>query len=183
MPSTRSSSTRFSLDSKPSYKVRILPDRGRKREDHVLTRLFPEYNTIQCDKRNNYRRKIREEKKAQADPSAPEGENGTTEGAAAAGQTNGDAEPATKKIRRSEGDEGVAANGVDDDDDVDDTLDDTQNQEAEEDDNEEEEADEDEDEQQSESGSEGEGDLVEDPIEVGGPKHNADEDSDGEESD
>lgn len=81
-----------------------------------------EYNDVQCDKRNSYRRKVKEEKAATSSSSMPaDGEQAdesfvSVPVAESAAATNGRAregetEPPSKKIRREAGDE---------DDDVDD---------------------------------------------------------------
>src|ERR1700753_4362964 len=103
---------------------------------NCMTDWMAEYNTTQCDKRNSYRRKIREEAKAKADQ---EGGDGTASSGPGAMITNMDGtmgdgvqmvapptgmneeegERATKKIRRSPGAEGEDED--DDQDDVDET--------------------------------------------------------------
>lgn len=139
---------------------------------------YIEYNAIQCDKRNTYRRKVREEKKTQpGQPATGDGENGSASAMAVDSQhTNGDAEPAAKKIRAEDGT--ATVNGLDNDDEVDEAIE-AQNQDAEEEN--EEEMDEDE-EEEDEQQSDPEDELLEDPIEVGGPRPTR-VDSDVDESD
>ncbi|THX24174.1 histone-fold-containing protein [Aureobasidium pullulans] len=98
--------------------------------EHFIPRLEAElkkYNTVQCDKRNSYRRKIREEKASSKPPGAIDldddvkptdsgAENGdhdadasmldATDMSVVNGNTrNGDDEPPSKKLRREDGDE------------------------------------------------------------------------------
>jgi histone H3/H4 len=117
------------------------------------------YNAVQCDKRNSYRRKVREEQKGKtvADADA-EGEAPTTEGAVT--KTNGvpvvtetrrdgDSEPQAKKVRGEDGmeideeeedapdepegedEQESEAEDDDDDDDVEETFEDAKEQLAE----------------------------------------------------
>jgi DNA polymerase epsilon subunit 3 len=82
--------------------------------EFMLPRLEAEVNkftSIQADKRNTYRKKVREEKKAVATPS-----DKPTNGHAA-----GDELPPTKKLRRGSGD---AAEASEEDEGVDETVDD-----------------------------------------------------------
>jgi DNA polymerase epsilon subunit 3 len=97
-----------------------------------------EYNTTQCDKRNSYRRKIREETKGkdgdrpdsngdEAGASAgtlntEDGTGGIGTGMGISQHGDGDREPAAKKMRRSPGAEDD--DGEDDDIDADDPQDD-----------------------------------------------------------
>ncbi|KAI4729239.1 histone-fold-containing protein [Aureobasidium sp. EXF-10728] len=93
--------------------------------EHFIPRLEAElkkYNTVQCDKRNSYRRKIREEKASSktggvdddGKPTDSGAENGdadasmldATEVSAVNGHSrDGDEEPPSKKLRREDGEE------------------------------------------------------------------------------
>ncbi|KAI4850658.1 histone-fold-containing protein [Aureobasidium sp. EXF-8845] len=92
--------------------------------EHFIPRLEAElkkYNTVQCDKRNSYRRKIREEKAGKTGddgkPTDSGAENGdadasmmdATEMSAVNGHSrNDDEEPPSKKMRREAGEEDVS---------------------------------------------------------------------------
>lgn len=81
--------------------------------DAFLPRLEAElakYNAVQCDKRNSYRRKVREEQKAKVDP-AQEGEEsaplvavtGEAGVPVVSPKRDGDLEPRAKKVRGEDG--------------------------------------------------------------------------------
>jgi DNA polymerase epsilon subunit 3 len=83
--------------------------------EFMLPRLEAEvtkFTSIQADKRNTYRKKVRDEKKAAKDPQAP---NDT--GAAA------EDSPPTKRARRSSADNGEHHSGSDDEVEGDETVD------------------------------------------------------------
>lgn len=116
--------------------------------DLMITRLQAEtsrFTAIQADKRNSYRKKIREEKKALKDPSdpAPPVVNG---------HATNDGVPPAKRARRSSGDNGGHASS-DEDMEVDEAVEDVQDEDEEVED----------DEIEEEPVEEG---LTEDPIEV-----------------
>jgi histone H3/H4 len=121
------------------------------------------YVAIQSEKRNSYRKKIRDEKNAQKDPKASRATNGNAES------------PPNKRARRSSGANVEHATGSEDDLDVDETLEDDQ-QDPEED----EEVEEDDVEVDEEGGEEK---LTEDPIEVRDSEASDDDMEDGDESD
>lgn len=132
-----------------------------------LADFYPEYIAIQTEKRNSYRKKVRDEKNDKNEKSAQKDPKPSR-------ATNGHADsPPTKRVRRSSGDNAAHATGSDDDLDVDETLEDDQ-QDAEED----EEVEEDE----IEVEEEGEEKLTEDPIEVRDSEAE-DDMEDGDESD
>ena len=91
--------------------------------DMFDTNMPTEYNETQCDKRNTYRRKVKEEKAAAAERSAPDAPDDPDTATGANGAVNGHAEgegededrPA-KKFKAEDG-SAVApdANGLDDD--------------------------------------------------------------------
>ncbi|KAF2266889.1 histone-fold-containing protein [Lojkania enalia] len=120
------------------------------------------FTSIQADKRNSYRKKVREEKKAQKE--AGDGKSRSVNGHAAEGNS-----PPTKRARRSSVDNGEHASGSDEEPDVDETVDDVQ----EEDEVEEDEIDE-------EAAEEG---LTEDPLEARDSQPENDDMADGDESD
>ncbi|KAI5209782.1 hypothetical protein E4T38_02344 [Aureobasidium subglaciale] len=90
--------------------------------EHFIPRLEAElkkYNTVQCDKRNSYRRKIREEKASKtgdekhADSGAENGDADAsmldaTEVSAVNGHSRSDDQPPSKKMRREAGEEDVS---------------------------------------------------------------------------
>ncbi|KAI5207485.1 histone-fold-containing protein [Aureobasidium subglaciale] len=90
--------------------------------EHFIPRLEAElkkYNTVQCDKRNSYRRKIREEKASKtgdekhADSGAENGDADAsmldaTEMSAVNGHSRSDDQPPSKKMRREAGEEDVS---------------------------------------------------------------------------
>ncbi|KAI5250497.1 histone-fold-containing protein [Aureobasidium subglaciale] len=90
--------------------------------EHFIPRLEAElkkYNTVQCDKRNSYRRKIREEKASKtgdekhADSGAENGDADAsmldaTEISAVNGHSRSDDQPPSKKMRREAGEEDVS---------------------------------------------------------------------------
>jgi len=150
---------------------------------HLRLTSKQEYNKTQTDKRNDYRRRVREDKTV---PGADTSEITavTSANGAANGTSLRDSKPAAKKARIADG---VAAEGYEsvandnDDDDDGDTID-----ENEEDENENEQSDGDDvDDELDETELEPEGD-VEDPIEVDDGRHHLDDDDeeeDGSESD
>ena len=192
----RLSSTAFCLDAKLSFKVRPHGDSPSSLlhisfpcSGHALT--LAEYNTIQCDKRNAYRRKIRDGKRT------AEGEGNDTTLSDGATTTrhkdqNGEEPPAHKKARTSldpmsnGGSSHVnGTNGIDDGDDetIDDEDPDTQLLDDEDDEEDENEVFEDA-EEDMESGGEGEKQevLEDDGMDVGEGRRDLDDDE-GSESD
>ncbi|KAH0293139.1 histone-fold-containing protein, partial [Aureobasidium sp. EXF-3399] len=97
--------------------------------EHFIPRLEAElkkYNTVQCDKRNSYRRKIREEKASKTGDDGKATESGAENGDADASMldatevsaVNGHSridgeEPPSKKMRREAGEEDVSEEGDD----------------------------------------------------------------------
>jgi len=127
--------------------------------EFMLPRLEAEVNkftSIQADKRNTYRKKVREEKKSVVAPKDK----------AANGNADEDESPPTKRMRRESGDVGEAS---EEEDGVDETIDDVVEDDEVEDD-------EVEDEVQDEG-------LTEDPLEVRENEASDDEMADGDESD
>ena len=127
--------------------------------EFMLPRLEAEVNkftSIQADKRNTYRKKVREEKKAVVVP----------QDKPANGNANEDESPPTKRVRRESGDGGEAS---EEEDVVDETVDDVVEDEEVEDDEVEEEV--------HEEG------LTEDPLEERENEASDDEMADGDESD
>lgn len=123
----------------------------------MLPRLEAEvtkFTSIQADKRNTYRKKVRDEKKAATHPTAPGDVS-----------MNGDDEPAAKRARL----DGGEARSDEDADDVDETQD-VEDEEVEDDEIEEEDG----------EGNEG---LTEDPLEEKEDKDDDDDMADGDESD
>lgn len=85
--------------------------------DSFLPRLEAEvakFTSIQADKRNSYRRKVKEEKKAK--------ENGDTPAKAVNGHPEDDEERATKRARRSSVDSGKHNTGSEEEDGVEETA-------------------------------------------------------------
>ena len=123
------------------------------------------FTSIQADKRNSYRKKIREEKKAQKDTgeAKPRGVNGHA--------ADEDESPPTKRARRSSADNGEHATGSEEEVDADDAVEENP------DEDEEVEDDEEPDEEPAEEG------LTEDPIEVRESEASDDDMADGDESD
>lgn len=136
--------------------------------DNFLPRLEAEvakFTAIQADKRNSYRKKVRDEKKAQkegGDEAKPRAVNG---------HGMDDESPPTKRARRSSVDNGDHATGSDEDNDVDETVEDVQ---------EEDEEVEDDEVVEEEPVDEG---LTEDPIEVRESEASDGDMADGDESD
>ncbi|ORY13754.1 histone-fold-containing protein [Clohesyomyces aquaticus] len=139
--------------------------------DSFLPRLEAEvakFTSIQADKRNSYRKKIRDEKKAQKEPgdSQPRATNGNAD----------DDSPPAKRARRSSADNGEHATGSEEEEaDVDETIEEDQQEDEEVEDDEE---------------PEGEGEeeavdeqLTEDPIEIRESGASDDDMEDGDESD
>jgi len=140
---------------------------------------FAEYNAIQCEKRNSYRKKVREAAKAKANPNAPDA---SEDALAANGHSRrgpgGDSPPAAKKARRSSVDGGEHATGTEGEDTDGDMGDNGEGD----DDQQDHEDDEVEDEEEGdEEGAEEQ--LVEDPIEMRENEEVGDDASEGEESD
>ncbi len=133
--------------------------------EFMLPRLEAEvhkFTSIQADKRNTYRKKIREEKRAKSDPDgASELTNGGASFLSAGPVSAGDEEPRAKKARLDGEAEGSEDEGVDETQDVED-------EEVEDDEVVEDEA---------------EDDLKEDPLEERNNKEEDDEMADGDESD
>lgn len=138
--------------------------------DFFLPRLEAEvakFTSIQADKRNTYRKKIRDEKKA----------GGTLVGATeptpqiGAAQTGAADSPPTKRARRSSVDNGGHQTGSEEEGDADEAVDDVQDEEDEEDEEEE---------VEDEAADEG---LTEDPLEVRESEPSDDEMADGHDSD
>ncbi|KAF4547853.1 DNA polymerase epsilon subunit D-like protein [Elsinoe fawcettii] len=81
-----------------------------KMDTNALTNYHPEYNEIQCDKRNTYRRTKAAEKKAAGTDGAPNVDVMDEDGQIGSNGTNGvadeGAEPPSKKLRREDGDDG-----------------------------------------------------------------------------
>jgi DNA polymerase epsilon subunit 3 len=127
------------------------------------------FTSIQADKRNSYRKKVREDKKA-AKGDAPVGSplaqvaNGTWDGH----KEGDDGTPPTKRLRRESGDEGGHGTGSDEEPDVDETAVEEPDEEVEED------------EIEDEVVEEG---LTEDPLEDRATEPSDDEMADGDESD
>jgi len=122
------------------------------------------FTSIQADKRNSYRKKVREDKKAAKE--AGEGQPRAVNGNAADGDS-----PPTKRARRSSVDNGEHATGSEEEADVDETADVEQ---------EDEEVEDDEVEVEEEAAEEG---LTEDPLEVRESEASDDDMVDGDESD
>lgn len=136
------------------------------------------YNAIQCEKRNSYRKKVREAAKAKANPNAPDA---SEDALAANGHSQrgpgGDSPPAAKKARRSSvdgGEHATVTEGEDTDGDMGDNGEGDDDQQDHEDD-------EVEDEEEGDEGAEEQ--LVEDPIEMRENEEVGDDASEGEESD
>jgi DNA polymerase epsilon subunit 3 len=93
--------------------------------DAFLPRLEAEvtkFTSIQADKRNSYRAKVRQEKKAQKEVGAPEGPGSKLE--VANGHAGAEESPPTKRARRSSVDDGGHAEGsADEAGDADETID------------------------------------------------------------
>jgi hypothetical protein len=84
--------------------------------EFMLPRLEAEvtkFTSIQADKRNTYRKKIRDEKKAAKDPTAPNGSGAATT----------EDSPPTKRARRLSADNGEHHSGSDEDVEGDETVD------------------------------------------------------------
>lgn len=151
--------------------------------DGFMERLEQElikYNAVQCDKRNTYRRKVKEEQLAQKAAAAKE----ALEGAAPEGEkkpeaADEDGERAAKKVR-VEGGEAVAV-GEEDDDDVD--MDHDQGEDEQDDDENEEDVEDDDAEEEDADDAHPEDQLVEDPLEEREEEGVGDEALEGEESD
>lgn len=126
------------------------------------------FTSIQADKRNSYRKKVREEKKALK-------EGGETKVKAVNGHAAEDESPPTKRARRSSVDNGEHATGSEEEEgaDVDETVEDVQEEDEEVEDEGEDEADE-------EPVEEG---LQEDPLEEKEVQPSDDDMADGDESD
>jgi hypothetical protein len=122
------------------------------------------FTSIQADKRNSYRKKVREEKKAQKEP-------GDVTPRVANGHAAGDESPPTKRARRSSVDDGGHATGSEEEVEPDEAAEEVQEDDEEGDDDEVEE---------EEPVDEG---LTEDPIEVRDSEASDDEMADGDESD
>ncbi|KAF2653870.1 histone-fold-containing protein [Lophiostoma macrostomum CBS 122681] len=122
------------------------------------------FTSIQADKRNSYRKKVREEKKAQKD-------TGDAPPRAVNGHAVDDDSPPTKRARRSSGDNGEHATGSEEEVEPDEAAEEVPEDEDEGDDDEVEE---------EEPADEG---LAEDPIEVRDSEASDDEMADGDESD
>lgn len=129
-----------------------------------------EYNAIQCEKRNSYRKKVREEKKAQKTVGDTSEVGGAVNGHDA---EDGDFPRAPKRARRSSADpeEHVSGSEEEEADGEDQGEDDQQDQEDDEV--------EEDDEAEGENGEE----LTEDPLELRDQHDMGDEASDGDESD
>ncbi|KAF2472102.1 histone-fold-containing protein [Lindgomyces ingoldianus] len=125
------------------------------------------FTSIQADKRNSYRKKVREEKKAQKDTSEgkPRAANGHAAGV--------DDSPPAKRARRSSVDNGEHASGSEEEADVDETVEEEQQ--------EDEEVEEDEEGEEEEEGAEEQ--LTEDPIEARESEASDEGMEDGDESD
>lgn len=83
--------------------------------DFMLPRLEAEvtkFTSIQADKRNTYRKKVRDEKKAAKDPQAPNGTGAAVEDS-----------PPAKRARRSSADNGEHHSGSDEEVEGDETVD------------------------------------------------------------
>jgi DNA polymerase epsilon subunit 3 len=83
--------------------------------DFMLPRLEAEvtqFTSIQADKRNTYRKKVRDEKKAAKDPQVPNGSGAATEDS-----------PPAKRARRLSGDNGEHHSGSDEEIEGDETVD------------------------------------------------------------
>ena len=134
--------------------------------EFMLPRLEAEvtkFTSIQADKRNTYRKKVREEKKAATTGTAEDGQAG-----AAPNLTAGDdSPPAAKRVRRSSGAGPDAQSGDEEDIDGDETVD-VEDEEVEDDEIEEEVVEE---------------GLAEDPLEEKEDKVEDDDMADGDESD
>ena len=133
--------------------------------DSFLPRLEAEvskFTSIQADKRNTYRKKVREDKKAAKE----NGENGAKP---VNGHAENDESPPTKRARRSSADGGEHNTGSEEEVDPDETVDVEQEDEEVEDD-----------EVEEEPAEEG---LTEDPLEVRESEPSDDEMVDGDESD
>ncbi|KAF2189674.1 histone-fold-containing protein [Zopfia rhizophila CBS 207.26] len=135
--------------------------------DAFLPRLEAEVNkfmSLQADKRNSYRKKVREEKKAQK-------ETGESKSRAVNGHVDEDGSPPTKRARRSSVENGEHATGSEEEADVEEAADDDQQ--------------EDEEVEDDEEGEEevAEEQLTEDPIEIRESERSDDDMADGDESD
>lgn len=150
--------------------------------DGFMERLEQElikYNAVQCDKRNTYRRKVREEQLAQKAAAAKEAlEGAAPEGEKKMEDMTEDGERAAKKVR-VEGGEAVAVDDGDDDDDAD--MD--QGEDEHEDDENEDDAEDDDVEDEDVDDTHPEDQLVEDPLEEREEEGVGDEALEGEESD
>lgn len=137
------------------------------------------YNAIQCEKRNSYRKKVREAAKAKANPNAPDAsEDSLVANGHSQHGPDGDSPPAAKKARRSSvdgGEHATADEGEDSDGDMGDNGEADDDQQDHEDDEVEDE------EEADEEGAEEQ--LIEDPIEMRENEEVADDASEGEESD
>lgn len=131
---------RLEAELKSEFLIRV------QSEEHLANTLIIEYNEIQCDKRNAYRRKVKEEK-----ATAPSGENGENEDGSTdvggPGASNGDpivlidpsSDAAERPAKKLKGDDGEAVQADDEDPDDADEIenDDTEmNQDADEQDEE-----------------------------------------------
>lgn len=142
---------------------------GQVEFDFFLPRLEAEVNkftSIQADKRNTYRKKIREEKKAGTQTPTV----GATPQASAEAPAAADSPP-TKRARRSSVDNGEHQTGSEEEGDADEAAEDVPDEEDDE---------EEEDEVEEEAADEG---LTEDPLEVRESEPSDDEMADGNDSD
>ncbi|KAH9870398.1 hypothetical protein IAQ61_005873 [Plenodomus lingam] len=142
--------------------------------DFFLPRLEAEvtkFTSIQADKRNTYRKKVREEKKAATTTTTTTTSSSTSAGLSTingnAADAGGDSPPAAKRARRSSGDAEGQGSGTEDEADNDETVD-VEDEEVEDDEIEEEIVDE---------------GLTEDPLEEREDKDEDDDMADGDESD
>lgn len=126
------------------------------------------FTSIQADKRNTYRKKIREEKKAGTQSGTPVATPQVNAEKSAAAD---DDTPPTKRARRSSVDNGEHQTGSEEEGDADDAAEDVQDEEDEEDEDEE---------IEEEAADEG---LTEDPLEVRESEPSDDEMADANDSD
>jgi len=133
-----------------------------------------EFTTVQNDKRNSYRRKVREQQIAAKASAASEHLPSNSQESPNAKKSSGDSEPATKKAKVEDG-----ADEEEDEDDEDADMDDTGDLAGQDEDDDVDDAeDDDEDDEEGGSGDE----LVEDPLEAKDDDDEPDDES-GEESD
>ena len=139
---------------------------------------FAEYNAIQCEKRNSYRKKVREAARAKANSNAPDASDPPAANGHSQHGPDGDSPPAAKKARRSSVDGGEHATGTEGEDTDGDMGDNGEG------DDDQQDHEDDEVEDEEEGDDEGaEEQLVEDPIEVRENEEAGDDASEGEESD